>query len=77
MLDSYPTTREVKGWARNAWRWRLEGGLMIAFMSQDLLLLEFDFPEEAKRALDSGRRWLRGGSLKLEWWSSEAGCSNN
>ena len=39
---------------------------MVAFMNKDLFLMEFDFPEEAKTALDSGRRWLRGGSLKLE-----------
>ena len=75
MPESYPTMREVEGWARTAWR--LEGGLMVAFMNQDLFLMEFDFPEEAKRVLNSGRRWLRGGSVKLEWWSPEAGNSNN
>ena len=24
--------------------------------------------------MESGRRWFRGESLKLEWWSPEAGC---
>ena len=41
----------------------------MAFKNQDLLFLEFDIPEEAKRVLETGRRWLRGGSLKLDWWS--------
>ena len=47
---------------------------MVAFMNQDPFPIEFDFSKEAKRALDSGRRWLRGGSLKFEWWSPEVGC---
>ena len=34
----------------------------MAFKNQDLLFLEFDIPEEAKRVLETGRIWLRGGS---------------
>ena len=46
----------------------------MAFMNQDILFLEFDIPEEEKRVLEKGRRWLRGGSLKLDWWSPDSGC---
>ena len=31
-------------------------------------------PEKAKWVMESKRRWFRGGGLKLEWWSLEAGC---
>ena len=46
----------------------------MAFMNQDILFLEFDILEEAKRVLEKGRRWLRGGFLNLDWWSPDSGC---
>ena len=46
----------------------------MAFLNQDLLFLEFDVLEEAKWIFESGRRWFRGGSLNLEWWTPDFGC---
>ena len=60
--DSYPTTREVEGWARTAWR--LKGGLMVAFMNQDLFLMEFDFPKEAKRGPGFREKMAKGRIFK-------------
>ena len=39
--------------------------------------MEFEIPEEAKWVLEAGRRWFRGGSLKLDWWRLDSGCVNN
>ena len=46
MSNSYPTAREVNDWAQTTWR--LKGGLMVAFMNQDLFLMEFDFRKKQK-----------------------------
>ena len=73
--DSYPSVLELEAWAKTAWR--LKGSLMVASMNQDLLFLEFTNPEEAKWVKEAGRRWYRGGSLKLEWWSPDSGCVNS
>ena len=44
----------------------MKEGLLVAFMNQDLLFLEFDILEEVKRVFEIGRRWLRVGFVKLE-----------
>ena len=56
-LDLYPTTLEMEGRAKTTWR--LKGSLMVAFLNQDLLFLEFEIPEEAKWVLEAGRQWFR------------------
>ena len=63
--ESYPKALELEAWAKTTWR--LKGSLMVPFLNQDLLFLEFEIPEEAKWVLTSRRRWFRGGSLNLEW----------
>ena len=50
---------------------------MVAFMNQDLLVMEFADSKEAKWVIEARRRWYRGGSLKLEWWSLDSGCVNS
>ena len=67
-----PAGKELEAWARVAWR--LEGGIMISYLNEDLLFLEFESPEEAKWVLESGRRSFKGDLLQLEWWSPESGC---
>ena len=57
--DSFPTVTEVEAWARGAWR--LKGNILVAYMNNDLLLLEFTFSEEAMWALESCRRTFMGG----------------
>ena len=71
--NSFPTVKEVEAWARGAWR--LKGKVLVAYMNNDLLLLEFTYLEEAKWVLESDRRTFMGGSLHLEWWSPKSGCA--
>ena len=73
--DTCPTDLELEAWARTTWR--LKGSLMVAFLNQDLLFMEFDIPEEAKWVFELGRRWFRGGSLNLEWWTPNFGCAKS
>ena len=47
------------------------------FLNQDLCFLEFGILEEAIWVLESGRRWFKGGSLKVDWWCPDFGCVNN
>ena len=54
--------------------WRLNGGLKVAPLNEDLLFLEFESSVEAKRVLESGRRNFREGILKLERWDPYSGC---
>ena len=54
--------------------WRLNKGLRVAPLNEDLLLLEFESVGEAKRVLESGRRNFRGGILQLERWDPYSGC---
>ena len=70
--EPIPMAKEVEAWVKEAWR--LNGGVMLAILNEDLLFLEFDSPEEAKRVLESGRRSFKGGVLQLERWSPESGC---
>ena len=48
---------------------------MVAFLNQDLCFLEFGIL--ARWVLEAGRRWFKGGSLKLDWWCPDFGCVNN
>ena len=50
---SFPTVKEVKAWARGAWR--LKGNIPMTYMNNDFLL-EFTFPKEAMWVLESSRR---------------------
>ena len=68
----YPRLGELETWLRVAWR--LNEGLMITFLKEDLMLLKFKSPEEARWVLESGRRCFGGGRLQLDWWSPETGC---
>ena len=70
--DSLPSAMELEAWEKAASR--LKESLMVAYMNLDLFILEFTYPEEAKWVIELGRRWFRGGSLKLEWRSLEVGC---
>ena len=67
----HSSMREVEEWLKVAWR--LRGDLMVNFLNNNLMFLEFSDP--AKWVLKAGRRWFRGGSLQLNWWSPEFGCS--
>ena len=64
--------KEVESWAKIAWR--LKGGVLIAFLHEDLLYFEFSLPEEVSRALEMESRSLRGGFLDLERWNPDSGC---
>ena len=70
--DPYPAAKEMEAWFMDAWR--LNVGVKLAVLNEDLLTLEFDSPEKAKWVLESGRRSFKGGVLQLEWWRPEAGC---
>ena len=70
-----PGEKMVEIWGREAWR--LNEGLRVATLNEELLFLEFDSPEEANRVLVSGRRNFRGRVLQLERWNPYYGCIRN
>ena len=43
-------------------------------MRANLLLLEFEFEDEAERVFNSGSRCFRGRSFCLEKWKPSVGC---
>ena len=59
-------------WVREVWR--LNEGLRVAPLNEDLLFLEFESPMEAKRVFESRRRNFREGVLQLERWNPYSGC---
>ena len=67
-----PVGKELEAWARVVWR--LEGGVMISYLNENLMFLEFESLEEAKWVLESVRRSFKGDLLQLEWWSLESVC---
>ena len=67
-----PAEKMVETWVREAWR--LNEGLRVATLNEDLLFLEFESPEEAKWVLESGKRNFKGGVLQLERWNPDSGC---
>ena len=62
----------MEAWARTTWR--LKGGVLIAFLNEDLLFSEFGSKKEARGVLEAGRRNFKGNCLQLDWWRLEAGC---
>ena len=64
--------QELETWAKVAWR--LKGNVGFTYLNQDLLFLEFDFPDEAKRVLELGKRSFKGDFLQLEWWNPTIKC---
>ena len=68
----YPRSEELETWFRAVWR--LNEKVRIMGLNEDLLFLEFNSPEQAKRVLESGRKSFKGGVLQLDWWSPETGC---
>ena len=73
--DCIPLSRELESWARAVWK--LQGGVSVAFLNQDLLLFEFDFLEDSNYVMERGCNAFRGGVLKLERWRPESGCVKN
>ena len=63
-LDALPSVKKVESWAKAMWR--LKGGLMVAFLNNDLLIFEFEDAAEANYELEGGCRTFRGGRLDLE-----------
>ena len=70
--EPIPTEKMVETWVREAWR--LNKGLRVVTLNEDLLFLEFESPKETKWVLESGRRNFRGGALQLERWNPYSGC---
>ena len=54
--------------------WGLKGKLGLAWMEEGQVLLEFEFVEEARRVLTSGKRSVGGIQVGLELWSPSYGC---
>ncbi|RVW47728.1 Transposon TX1 uncharacterized 149 kDa protein [Vitis vinifera] len=59
-------------WAKNSWF--LEGNLWLSNVRENLMLLEFEFEDEAERVFSSGARRFRGRSFRLEKWKPSVGC---
>ena len=71
-LDALPSVKKVESWAKAVWR--LKGGLMVAFLNNDLLIFEFEDAAEANYEFEGGCRTFRGGRLDLERWNPDSGC---
>ena len=67
-----PSLKEVESWAKVVWR--LNGGLTVAYLNNDLMSFEFEEATDATYVLEEGRRSFRGGRLNLERWSPDSGC---
>ena len=70
--EPIPGEKMVEIWGREVWR--LNEGLRVATLNEELLFLEFKSPEETKRVLESRRRNFKGGELQLERWNPYSGC---
>ncbi|RVW74674.1 hypothetical protein CK203_052053 [Vitis vinifera] len=70
--DRLPDLVSFGSWAKNSWL--LEGNLWVSNMRANLLLLEFEFEDEAERVFNSGSRCFRGRSFSLEKWKPSVGC---
>ena len=64
--DRLPDLVSFGSWAKNYWF--LEGNLWLSNVRENLLLLEFEFADEAERVYNSGARHFRGRSFCLEKW---------
>ena len=69
--NSTPMAKEMESWAKAVWR--LKGGILVAFLNNELMLFELDSQEEASRALEKGSRIFKGGAMELERCSLESG----
>ena len=67
-----PSVKEVESWAKVVWR--LNGGLTVAYLNNDLMSFEFEEAADATYVLEGGVRSFRGGRLNLERWSPDSGC---
>ena len=67
-----PSTKELEAWSRTTWR--LKGGVLIAFLNEDLLFLEFDSKVEVRGVLEAVRRNFKWSFLQLDCWRPEVGC---
>ena len=67
-----PSVKEVELWAKVVWR--LNRGLMVASLNNDLLSFEFEEAAEATYVLEGGHRTFWGGRLNLERWSPDSWC---
>ena len=67
-----PSVKEVESWAKVVWR--LNGGLTVAYLNNDLMSFEFEEAADATYVLEGGRRSFRGRRLNLERWSPDSGC---
>ena len=65
---------ERLGWLV-ASEWGLKGKLGLARLGKGRVLLEFEFVEEARNVLASGKRLVGGLQMGLERWSPKSGCS--
>ena len=70
--DRLPDLVSFRSWAKSSWF--LEGNLWLSNVRENLLLLEFEFADEAERVFQSGARRFRGRSLCLEKWKPSVGC---
>ena len=59
---SCPSMKELEAWVRTTWR--LKGGVLIAFLNEVLLFLEFGSKVEARGVLEAGRRNFKGNFLQ-------------
>ena len=48
--------------------------MLVTFLNEDLLFLEFGSQEEARGVLESRRRSFKGDFLQLDWWRPKARC---
>ena len=71
----HPLAKEVESWAKVVWR--LKGGILVAFLHEDLMFFEFTLPKEVSRALVMEPKSLRGGLLDVERWNPDSGCTKN
>ena len=73
-----PSSAEGEDLERLGWvmakSWGLKGKLGLASLGKGRALLEFEFVEEARRVLISGKRAMGGVQLGLERWSLRSGC---
>ena len=70
--DRLPDLVSFRSWAKSSWF--LEGNLWLSNLRENLLLVEFEFADEAKRVFQSGARRFRGRSFCLEKWKPSVGC---
>ena len=64
---------ERMGWLM-ASSWGLKGKLGLAWLEEGQAFLEFEFAEEARSVLTSGKRSVGGIQVGLELWSPRYGC---